>query len=40
VSWTINDAPDLCGAILTGVGGIVTDDPGALRGLLAELRDR
>jgi len=35
--WTLNDTPDLAGAALLGVDGIVTDDPAATIKLLADL---
>jgi glycerophosphoryl diester phosphodiesterase len=35
--WTINDAPDLAGAVLAGVDGIITDDPQTTMKLVGEL---
>jgi glycerophosphoryl diester phosphodiesterase len=35
--WTLNDPPDLAGAALLGVDGIVTDDPANTMKLLESL---
>jgi glycerophosphoryl diester phosphodiesterase len=37
-AWTINDAPDIAGAALLGVDGVITDDAANTMKLLAELR--
>ncbi|MGB7160841.1 MAG: glycerophosphodiester phosphodiesterase family protein [Tepidisphaeraceae bacterium] len=39
-AWTLNDPPDLAGAALLGVDGIVTDDSANTIKLLAELQKR
>ncbi len=35
--WTINDKPDIAGAVLAGVDGVITDQPSATMKLVAEL---
>jgi glycerophosphoryl diester phosphodiesterase len=35
--WTINDSPDIAGAALLGVDGVVTDDPRSTMKLLSQL---
>lgn len=37
--WTLNEAPDIAGAALLGVDGIVTDDPAVTIKLLAQLKN-
>ena len=34
IVWTINDGSDLCALVGAGVDGIMTDDPGRLRGIV------
>jgi glycerophosphoryl diester phosphodiesterase len=36
-TWTVNDPPDVAGATLANVDGIITDDPAATMKLIAEL---
>ncbi len=35
--WTVNDAPDIAGAVLNGVDGIITDDVPTVMKLVSEL---
>jgi glycerophosphoryl diester phosphodiesterase len=35
--WTLNDSPDIAGAALLGVDGVITDDPAATIKLLDSL---
>jgi glycerophosphoryl diester phosphodiesterase len=36
-TWTVNDAPDTAGAVLSGVDGIITDDAPTTMKLVSEL---
>jgi glycerophosphoryl diester phosphodiesterase len=36
-TWTLNDAPDVAGAALLAVDGVITDDPAATIKLLNSL---
>jgi len=39
-TWTLNDPPDIAGAALLGVDGVITDDSAATIKLLAELQKK
>ena len=39
-AWTVNDAPDIAGAVLAGVDGIITDDAPTTMKLVGELTGR
>jgi glycerophosphoryl diester phosphodiesterase len=39
-AWTINDNPEIAGAVLLGVDGIITDDPAVTAKTIAELAQK
>ena len=36
-AWTVNDTPDIAGAVLNGVDGIITDDAPTVMKLVDQL---